>query len=62
MSVLCQKRTFWAAVKNVVEYLVRLSEQRGRYGEPEGLSGFEIDDQLELGRRHYREIARLLAV
>jgi hypothetical protein len=41
------------------DHLVGRGEQRGRYGEPEGLSSLEIDDQLELGWLLDRKIGRL---
>jgi hypothetical protein len=36
-------------------------EQGWRNVEPERPSGFKIDDQLELGRLHYRQLGGLLA-
>jgi hypothetical protein len=60
MSALCQKQTFCAAAKSLLfDRFVSLSEQLGRYGEPEGLSSLEIDDQLKLGRLLDRKIGRL---
>src|SRR5262249_13288937 len=37
-------------------------EQRRRHFEAERLSGFEIDDQLVLGRRLHRQVGRLFAL
>src|SRR5262249_23620557 len=36
-------------------------EHRGRNFKPERLRGLEVDDQLVLGRRLHRQVARLLA-
>ena len=44
------------------DHLVGAGEQRGRDARVESLSGFEVDDQLELARRLNRKIARLLTV
>src|SRR5215469_10390885 len=43
------------------DHLVGTRDQRLRHGESECLRGFEIDYQLILCRRLYRQIARLLA-
>jgi hypothetical protein len=47
---------------NLFDYLVGAGEQRGRYGQAERFSGFEIDHQLVLGRGLYRKVGRLLTL
>ena len=39
--------------------LVGAGEQRWRHGQAERVGGFQIDDQLELGRLLHREIGQL---
>src|SRR6516164_5284102 len=43
------------------DHLVEAVERRMRHGETDGLSGCHVDDKLHLGRKLYRQIARLLA-
>ena len=45
---------------SLFDHLVGAGEQRLRHGQPECLRGFEINDELILGRRLHREIAWLL--
>src|SRR5262249_43957423 len=48
--------------EQLLDHLVGACKQRRRHGEAEGAGGFEVDHQLELGRRLHRKISRLLAV
>jgi hypothetical protein len=41
------------------DHLVGTAEQCNRYGEPDRLGGLEIDDQLEFGYLHDRQVAGL---
>jgi hypothetical protein len=50
-------------VRNSFDHLVGASEQRDRQRvQAERLGGFQIDDQVELGRVLHRQIGRLLAL
>src|SRR5262245_53705178 len=61
MSALGQKRTHAAHQKGLLfDQLVRACEQRRRHREAKGFGGFEIDDQLVLGRSLYRQVRSLL--
>src|SRR6516164_6458562 len=42
------------------DHLVGAGEQRGRYIDAKRPGGLQIDDELELGRRLYWQVARLL--
>ena len=42
-----------------LDHLVGAGEQRGRHGEAERPRGRKIDDQLELGRLHNRQVGRV---
>ena len=44
------------------DHLVGASEQRGRHGQVERFGGFEVDDELELGRLFDRQVSGLLAL
>ena len=44
------------------DHLVGGREQRRRHGEAEHPGGLEVDDQLELGRLHDRQVRRLRAL
>src|SRR5262249_17719241 len=44
------------------DYLVGACRERRRYLDPERLRGFQIDDELELGRLHDWQVGRLLAL
>src|SRR6516162_3319621 len=45
-----------------LDYLVRGGQQRFGYGKAERLGGLEVDDELEFGRQHHRQVGRLLAL
>ena len=47
---------------SLFDHLVGAGEQRGRHGEAEHPGGLDIDDQLELGRLHDRQVRRLRAL
>src|SRR3954453_4344965 len=47
---------------SLFDHLVGAAEQRGRQLEPERLSRFEINYQLEFDRKLHRKLARLLAL
>jgi hypothetical protein len=46
---------------SLLDHLVGGRQQRFQDGEGEGLGGLEVDDQLELGRQHHREVRWLPA-
>ena len=48
--------------RRLFDHLVGAGKQRLRHGEAERLGGFEIDNQLILGRRLHRQVGRLLAL
>ena len=56
MSALCQKRT----LAELLDHLVGAGEQRGGNVEPEHPRGDEVDDELELGRLHDRQVRGFL--
>src|SRR5437867_1154937 len=43
----------------LADHLIRLEEDRRRNGEPQGLSGFEVNDQLELRGLLYGQVGGL---
>ena len=45
-----------------LNHLISGGQQRFRDGEAEGFGGLEVDDELELGRLHDRQVGRLGAV
>jgi hypothetical protein len=52
--------TRWPRV--LLNYFVGSGQQRLRDGEAEGLGGLEVDDELELGGLHDREVGGLFAL
>src|SRR5262245_30274803 len=50
------------APRRLLDHVRRLHEKRGRHGEVECLSGFDIDDELETGRLLDRQVSRPLAL
>jgi hypothetical protein len=50
-----------AAKQRLFDHLVCKQLHRVGHLDAERLSGFEIDDELEFGRLHHRQIGRLLA-
>ena len=48
------------AISSLFDHQVGAAKQRKRYGKAEGLGGFQIDDQLDLGGLSNWEINRLL--
>src|SRR5262249_51711166 len=49
------------ALAESLDYLIRPQQQRWRDREPEGLGGFEVDDELERRRLLNRKVGRLRA-
>src|SRR5262245_32981141 len=61
MSAKGQERTHAAQQKGLLfDQLVRACEQRRRHRKTKSFGGFEIDNQLVLGRGLYRQVRRLL--
>src|SRR5438128_9673344 len=54
---MCQEQTFGF----LFDHLVGAAEQRDREREPQGLGGFEIDNQFDFRGLLHREVAWLLA-
>src|SRR2546426_6002485 len=50
----CWRPSSW--LTSSANHLIRLEEQRRRNGEPEGLRGLEVQDQLELHRLLHGEV------
>jgi hypothetical protein len=59
---MCQKATFAVQQIFLFDHLVGECEQPDRHVEPKRPRGPEVDDQLELGRPHDRQVGGLLAV
>jgi hypothetical protein len=47
---------------SLLDHLIGSRQQRFRDGEAERLGGFEVDDELELGRLHNRQVGGFLAL
>ena len=48
--------------KSLFDHLVDGGEQRRRHSETEDASGLDVDDQLEFGCLHHRQVGRFLAL
>ena len=59
MSAVGPKRTF---TEPLLDHLIGEGEQRRRNSEAERPGGLEVDDELEFGGLHDREVGGLLAV
>jgi len=46
-------------LKSLLNHLVGAGEERLRHGQAEGFRGFQVDDQLELGRLLDRQVGGL---
>ena len=44
------------------DHAVNAEQERLRHGEAESLDGLEIDEELELGRLHGRQVSRFFAL
>src|SRR5262245_66316431 len=47
---------------SLFDHLIRTGEQRRRHSQPKRLRGFQIDNELVLGRRLHRQVSRFLSL